>query len=101
MSDKIRTQIYLEKEQHDELTRVAARKSVTMAHLIREAVTAYLTEEEASGLDEDAYLNDPIWQIPEIAEQFEGTGWIDAAENHDHYIYERDRPYHEGSAGDE
>lgn len=90
MSKMKRIQIYLEKEQHDELRQIAAQQSLTLAHLIRKAVSAYLSAERATGREDDVYLNDPIWQIPEIAQKFEGTGWIDAAENHDHYIYERD-----------
>jgi hypothetical protein len=90
----IRTQIYLEQTQHEALKRMAAEKSVSMAQLIREAVAAYLVQEEnePEEFDLESYLNDPLWQILEIADEFEGSGWTDAAENHDYYIYDLDRP---------
>jgi hypothetical protein len=90
----IRTQIYLEQAQHEALKQLAAEKSVSMAQLIREAVAAYLVQEasEQEEFDAESYLNDPIWNIIEVGDQFEGTGWSDAAENHDYYIYDLDRP---------
>jgi len=92
MADKyeVRTQIYLNKAQHEALKKKAGEQSTSMAHLIREAVAAYLAQEEVGedDFDWEAYQNDPIWKIAEIAKQFEGTGFPDAAENHDHYIYD-------------
>lgn len=34
---------------------------------------------------EDAYMNAPLWDIPEVCA--EDAGVEDLAENHDHYIY--------------
>lgn len=35
--------------------------------------------------EQDAYLNAPLWDIPDACA--EDTGVEDLAENHDHYIY--------------
>jgi NAD-dependent DNA ligase len=90
---EIRTQIYLDKAQHEALKQKAAEKATSMAQIIREAVAVYLAQTD---LDEDfdlqAYLDDPVWKIPEVAQRFEGTGFPNAAENHDVYIYDRERP---------
>lgn len=91
----VRTQIYLERDQHQTLKQMAAAGQVSMAHLIREAVTLYLAQDKGmttEEFDQEVYLNDPIWQLPKLGEQFGGTGWHDAAENHDHYIYDLDKP---------
>lgn len=97
MAEKeVRTQIYLERWQHEALKERAAEESVSMAHLIREAVTAYLVQREADEEDFDweAYKNDPIWKIPEIAKELGPSGITDGSVNHDYYIYELDKPYH-------
>lgn len=90
---EIRTQIYLDKAQHEALKQKAAQKSTSMAQIIREAVAVYLAQSEAEDdFDLEAYLDDPVWKIPKVAQRFEGTGFPNAAENHDDYIYERERP---------
>lgn len=92
-----RTQIYLTQEQHEELQKAAAERSVSMAHVVREAVATYLAEpsgvaELPRGLDAEAYLADSAWRIPEVGESFEDADWPDdAAENHDTYLYGPDR----------
>jgi hypothetical protein len=86
----IRTQIYLAQAQHEALKRMAAEKSVSMAQLIREAVAAYIAQEkndQEEEFDLEAYLNDPIWKIPEIAEELGGSGLTDGSVNHDYYLY--------------
>ena len=85
----IRTQIYLAKEQHEALKQKATEKSVSMAHLIREAVATYLVQldKEETEVDSQTYLNDPIWQIPTIAQELGPSGFSDLAENHDEYLY--------------
>lgn len=91
MSEKleVRTQIYLDKAQHEALKKKAGEQSVSMAHLIREAVAAYLAQEQTdeNDLDWDAYMNDPIWHIEEIVRDLGPTGLPNAAVNHDYYLY--------------
>lgn len=85
---EIRTQIYLEREQHEALKREAKRRGVSMAQVVREAVSAYLVESPgAQGMSDEEYLADPIWDLPIGSEEFEGFGRSDAAENHDEILY--------------
>lgn len=86
---EVRTQIYLEKAQHEALKQYAAVKDSSMAQIIREAVALYLVEieNEAGEFDSEAYENDPIWTIPEVAKQLGPSGFKDASVNHDHYLY--------------
>lgn len=46
-----RTQIYFDKEEKENLMRVARKKGVTMAEVVREAVSEYLIKEKESVLD--------------------------------------------------
>jgi hypothetical protein len=75
---EVRTQIYLERRQHQALKRAAKKRSVTMAQVVREAVATYLAEEPEPERDprraEQAYLADPIWKLPEIAAAIGGSG---------------------------
>lgn len=75
----IRTQIYLNKEEHEFVRREAARHDEPMAAVIRRFI------DEKMEIPEDAWTNNPIfkpwpedpdWQSPP-----------DAAINHDHYLY--------------
>lgn len=89
---EIRTQIYLDKAQHEALKQKAAQKSTSMAQIIREAVAVYLAQSEAEDdFDWEAYENDPIWKIREIAEELGPSGTSDGAINHDHYLYGFDK----------
>lgn len=84
---EVRTQIYLPREQHRELQRLAARRDTSMAHVVREALDEYLAHERGgSRLLEEAYEADPIWRIPEQAVDF---GRDDAARDHDAILYGR------------
>jgi hypothetical protein len=96
---EVRTQIYLEQEQHEALKQLASEKAVSMAQLIRDAVAAYIVQEkgEQEEFDLEAYLNDPLWQIPGLADELGPSGLTDASVNHDHYIYELDKPYRAGN----
>lgn len=89
----IRTQIYLAQAQHEALKQLATEKSVSMAQLIREAVAAYIVQEKAEqgDFDLEAYLNDPIWKIPDIAEELGDSGMTDGSVNHDYYLYGMDK----------
>lgn len=51
MAPALRTQIYLSRDQRDELDRIAAREGASLAELIREAVDEYLSSRPA-GIDE-------------------------------------------------
>ena len=98
MSEKleVRTQIYLEKAQHEALKQKAAEKSTSMAQIIREAVAVYLAQTETKTEDDfdwEAYKNDPIWNIPAIAQELGPSGITDGSINHDYYIYDLDKPY--------
>lgn len=42
--------------------------------------------------DLEAYMNDPIWEIPRIAQELGPSGRRDASVNHDYYIYTLDKP---------
>jgi hypothetical protein len=85
----------LEQAQHEALKKLAADKSVSMAQLIREAVANYIVQAAAGEEDFDLeeYLNDPLWKIPEMAEELGPSGISDGSVNHDYYIYEVDKPY--------
>ena len=85
---EVRTQIYLERSQHEALKRKAAAKSTSMAQIIREAVAVYLAQADTDDdFDWEAYKNDPLWKIREIAEELGPSGIPDGSINHDHYLY--------------
>jgi hypothetical protein len=82
---EVRTQIYLPREQHRELRRLALVRETSMAQVVREALDEYLSHEGGSRrLSEEAYEADPIWRIPERAVDF---GRDDAAGDHDAILY--------------
>jgi Ribbon-helix-helix protein, copG family len=74
---EVRTQIYLEEQQHQALKRAAAARSVSMAQVVREAVAAYVASETGAGpdpqRDEATYLADAAWGLPEAAEAIGGS----------------------------
>jgi len=86
---EIRTQIYLSREQHEALKLRAAERSVSMAQIIREAVSDYIFEnqEDDEIFDLDLYLGDPVWQIPELIQGLSPTPITDGSINHDDYLY--------------
>ena len=89
---EIRTQIYLERSQHKALKRLAHKRSISMAQVVREAVESYVTKAELDEMTEESYMSDPAWSLPEVGERFEGTGRRDASANHDLLLYgEEDR----------
>jgi len=82
---EVRTQIYLPREQHRELRRVAERRESSMAQIVREAVESYLAQLSGPGaLGDEAFRADPIWSLPERARDF---GRDDAARDHDALLY--------------
>ena len=46
-----RTQIYFDKAEKESLMRLAKKKGVTMAEIVREAVAEYMTKEQESVMD--------------------------------------------------
>ena len=82
---EVRTQVYLPREQHRELRRVARERESSMAQVVREAVDSYLAHLAGPrALDEEAFRADPIWSLPERARDF---GRDDAARDHDTLLY--------------
>lgn len=74
---EVRTQIYLEEEQHRALKRAAEARRVSMAQVVREAVAAYIVDDRAVQpdplRDEAAYLTDAAWDILEVAQPIGGS----------------------------
>lgn len=59
-----RTQIYLTKEQRKRLDELSAQRGVTLAHLVREAVSAYLADRR--GQDIEAALDATFGTMPDL-----------------------------------
>lgn len=78
--DKLkRTQIYLTQEQITHLQSHGRKSGQPMAELVREAVTAYLTEKRKKISLKDDPINTLVGAF--------ASDVNDAAVNHDHYIY--------------
>ena len=86
---EVRTQIYLDHQQHEALKLAAKERSVSMAQVVREAVAVYLEHDGSAGgsPSEDAYLADPAWQLLEISEQASGSGCTDGASRLEEELY--------------
>jgi len=76
----IRTQIQLEESQHEKLKALAARRSTSISHLIREGVDQILAMAE----------EDPRWsRLWEVVGAFhDRDGATDVAVDHDPYLRE-------------
>ena len=72
-----RTQIYLEKSQHDELKKAASRRRISMAQVVREAVTGYLASERPAAGDplrqDELYEADSAWRLLDAADEIGGS----------------------------
>lgn len=72
-----RTQIYLKNEQHEKLKEAASDRRISMAQVVREAVTEYLgvgAERRADPLQNDAlYEADPAWSLLDAADEIGGS----------------------------
>ena len=77
-----RKQIYLDHGSNERLKKLAGRKGVSEASLIREAVNSYLAklEEEETGAGAD----NPLLRLTGM---YEGDIPADAAIGHDRYLY--------------
>lgn len=80
MSEMIRTQIYLSPEQHEQLKMRGEQAQKTMASIIREAVDAYLLQEETPSIFP---ADDPLFDLIGMID----TEPEDASVNHDAYLY--------------
>ena len=81
----VRLQAYFNPPLYQRLQEQAQRRSESIAQIVREAVEQYLTTLE----QDSAAPNDPIWQIPALANKYPGSGLVDAAVHHDDYLYAR------------
>lgn len=86
---EVRTQIYLDREQHEALKRAAKKRSISMAQVVREAVAVYLTDAPPSSpsADDAAYVADPAWRLLEAAEEIGGSGRRDGASRLEEELY--------------
>lgn len=75
----VRTQIYLNRREHEFLQAEAARCGESMAAVIRGLITNRMR------VPEDAWANNPILEATPEDPSWEGHP--DGAVNHDHYIY--------------
>lgn len=83
---EVRTQIYLNQSQHEALKRMATRRSVSMAQIVREAIARYLGE--PSGADgTTAESQDPAWSLLDVAHEIGGSGTTDGAERLEEELY--------------
>jgi hypothetical protein len=82
---EVRTQVYLERSQHEALKRVATRRSVSMAQVVREAITLYLDKPVSQGPPADR--RDPAWSLLEAAREIGGSGRTDGAARVEEDLY--------------
>lgn len=73
-----RTQVYFPNELYRKIERIARHESKSVASIIRKAVERYLKEQN----DID-WENDPIFKAVGIMD----SGMSDLSENHDKYLY--------------
>lgn len=85
--NKVRTQIYLERNNYEWLKKRSTGTNISISQQIREAIARYVVdesrEEEIPVLSE----TDPIWDL--IGAGDSGLG--DLSINHDHYLYGIDK----------
>jgi hypothetical protein len=87
----VRTQVYFPESLHTRLKHRAQILNTSMADQVRQAVERYLATEDAPR----ATPKDPIWMLPDLAEERPATSPSDGAVAHDRYLYGR----REGAAG--
>lgn len=76
---EVRTQIYLPKQLYQRLKRVAERRKVSKAAVVRQALEQHLKEDRAAS----PWENDPIWNIVGGGKSTKG----DLSVRHDDYLY--------------
>ena len=82
---EVRTQIYLERAQHEALKRVAARRALSMAQVVREAIALYL--DEPAERRRRTARDDPAWSVLEAARKIGGSGRADGAAQVEEDLY--------------
>lgn len=83
---EVRTQIYLERRQHEALKRMAARRSVSMAQVVREAIARFLGEPTPGG-NSPPCDQDPAWSLLDTAREIGGSGSAQSAERLEEELY--------------
>lgn len=81
--NKVRTQIYLDRESYEWLKTRSERNDLSIGHQIREAVARYVVEQNAATELPTLNEDDAIWGLIGMGESEQG----DLAENHNHYLY--------------
>ena len=88
---EVRTQIYLDRRQHEALKRAAKERAISMAQVVREAVAKYLFDQTPADPDplsgEDAYRADPAWEFLERAQEIGGSGTSEDASRLEEELY--------------
>ena len=80
-----RKQIYLATGSDARLKKLAKRKGVSEASLIREAVDQYLAKAESETAEDEG--RDPLLRLVGL---YQGAAPADGAANHDQYLYGRE-----------
>jgi hypothetical protein len=86
-----RKQIYIEDAQERAIKRLAARRGVSEAMVIREAMAKYIVDGEPESEDYLTDEEDPLLGIIGLVDDPDAP--IDGSINHDHYIYGVPRKY--------
>ncbi len=82
MISEKRTQIYLPAQQHGALKRLAKQRGVSLAQIVREALTAHMAADPSAAVRRETKVVDPLGDLIGCAK---GPG--DLAKNHDDYLY--------------
>jgi hypothetical protein len=76
-----RLQLYLSDELFNLALNEAKARGVTIASVVRNALTEYLKKEEGVGTE------DPIWKVAEICSTYDSHSPGDLSSKHDEYLY--------------
>lgn len=82
---EVRTQIYLERSQHEELKRLATLRAVSMARIVREAISSYLASPPERIVRTDQV--DPAWALLEAVDEIGGSGGGESADRIEEELY--------------
>jgi hypothetical protein len=83
-----RKQIYIAEAQEQALKELAEERGVAESYLIREAVAAYLVDQEEVSVERPE--DHPLWGLVGIVDDPEAPA--DGALNHDRYLYGAGKP---------
>jgi predicted DNA-binding protein len=83
MGKYVLTNVRFTKEEHEALKHLALRENRSMANIVREAVSSYITREEGRTLTEEELAKDPFFGVVGIGcSETENT-----LEDHDKALY--------------